>query len=169
MPTLEPDLADHLRFLRRSIVLARRGALELGTGGPFGALIVRDGLILAEGFNRVVVTRDPTWHAEIEAIRTACMGVVGHFRLDRAILYASGEPCPMCYAAAAWAGIDQIYYASTREDAQVYGDFADLDLYNELARPPDQRTLPCRPVAEARAEALEVWRAYHARPDRVPY
>lgn len=165
----EPDETERLRFLRQAIGLGRRGALELGTGGPFGAVVVRDGIVLAEGFNRVIVTRDPTWHAEMEAIRTACSAVVGHFKLERAVLYASGEPCPMCLAAAYWAGIERIYYASTHEDARAHGGFGDADYYRELALPADERALPVQREAALHDEALEVWRAYAARPGRVAY
>lgn len=87
-------------------------------------MIVQDGKILAEGANRVVAENDPTWHGEIEAIRKACQAQ-GSFKLRDATLYTSAEPCPMCMAAAYWAGIKEIYYASTNEDALRYGDFDD--------------------------------------------
>jgi tRNA(Arg) A34 adenosine deaminase TadA len=167
--TPEPDEGERLHFLRRAIELGRRGALELGTGGPFGAVVARDGVALAEGFNRVVVTRDPTWHAEMEAIRTACAAVVGHFKIEGAVLYASGEPCPMCLAAAYWAGIGRIYYASTRDDAAAHGGFGDADYYRELALPAERRALPVRLEAAARDEALAVWRAYAGSAGRVAY
>jgi tRNA(Arg) A34 adenosine deaminase TadA len=132
-------------------------------------VIVRDGRIIAEGMNRVVATNDPTWHAEMAAIRQACVEVVGHFRLTGCTLYASGEPCPMCAAAAYWAGIERVYFASTKRDALEYGGFGDSMIDEELALPPLRRRRPTIHVPEARAAALEVWRAYRELPGKVPY
>jgi tRNA(Arg) A34 adenosine deaminase TadA len=160
---------DHLRFLRRAIELSASAGLELRTGGAFGAVVVQDGRIIAEGMNRVVATNDPTRHAEMEAIRQACVEVVGHFKLTGCILYSSAEPCPMCAGAAYWAGIERIYYASTREDARDYGGFDDSVIAHELTLPPDRRSRPTIHVPEARAEALAVWRAYRDLPGKVPY
>ena len=120
---------DH--FLARAIELAARGS-EAGDGGPFGAVIVRDGAIVGEGWNRVVVANDPTAHAEINAIRAAC-AALGSFHLDGCILYASSEPCPMCLAAAYWARIGRIVFANSRAEAAAIG-FCDDELYCELGR-----------------------------------
>jgi tRNA(Arg) A34 adenosine deaminase TadA len=161
--------ADHEPFLRRAIELSAKAALEFRSGGAFGAVIVRDGRIIAEGMNRVVASHDPTWHAEMEAIRLACAGVAQDFKLPGCILYSSAEPCPMCAAAAYWAGIERIYYASTSQDARDFGGFDDSRIYHELALPGPQRSRPAEPVPSMREEALEVWKAYRDLPGKVPY
>lgn len=118
-------------FLARAVELARQGS-ELGDGGPFGAVIVRQGKIVAEDWNRVVASRDPTAHAEICAIRSAC-AAADSFHLPDATLYASSEPCPMCLAAAYWARIGRIVFANSRAEAAAIG-FCDDELYCELGR-----------------------------------
>ncbi len=118
-------------FLARAVELAQKGS-ELGEGGPFGAVIVCGGKIIAEGWNRVVVSRDPTAHAEIGAIRTAC-AAVDSFHLPNSTLYASSEPCPMCLSAAYWARIERIVFANSRAEAAAIG-FCDDELYCELGR-----------------------------------
>jgi len=118
-------------FLARAIELAQKGS-ELGEGGPFGAVIVREGKIIAEGWNRVVASHDPTAHAEISAIRSAC-AALDSFHLANATLYASSEPCPMCLSAAYWAHIDRIVFANSRAEATAFG-FCDDALYSELNR-----------------------------------
>jgi tRNA(Arg) A34 adenosine deaminase TadA len=153
-------------FMRRAIELSRQTALVESAGGVFGTVIVQDGKIIAEGANRVVAENDPTWHGEIEAIRKACKAE-GSFRLRDATLYTSAEPCPMCMAAAYWAGIKRVVYASTNADALQYGDFDDSMIYGELRKPPGERSIPMRQML--RAEAVEVWKAYKEKPDRVPY
>ena len=152
--------------MARAIALSEDTSLVESAGGAFGAVIVQDGRILAEGANRVVAENDPTWHAEIDAIRKACRAE-GRFRLRDAVLYTSAEPCPMCLAAAYWAGIRMIHYASTNEDARQYGDFDDSMIYDELRKPPAARSIPMRQMM--REEAVEVWRKYRDKPDRVPY
>ena len=119
------------QFLARAIELARQGS-ECGEGGPFGAVIVRDGKIIAEGWNRVVASHDPTAHAEIGAIRSACVGLA-NFHLHGCTLYASSEPCPMCLSAAYWARIERIVFANSRAEAAAIG-FCDDELYCELGR-----------------------------------
>ncbi|MCE1170228.1 MAG: nucleoside deaminase [Azovibrio sp.] len=126
-------------FLRRTLELARDN-VERGDGGPFGALVARDGRIIAEGWNRVVVDHDPTAHAEILAIRAACREL-GHFHLEGCTLYASSEPCPMCLAAAYWARVDRIIYANDRTVAAAIG-FCDDELYDQLNLPPEARRVP---------------------------
>ena len=118
-------------FLARAIELAQKGS-ELGEGGPFGAVIVQQGKIVAEGWNRVIASRDPTAHAEIGAIRTAC-AAVDSFHLPNSTLYASSEPCPMCLSAAYWARIERIVFANSRAEAAAIG-FCDDELYCELGR-----------------------------------
>ena len=151
-------------FLARAIELASRGS-ENGEGGPFGAVIVRDSKIIAEGWNRVIANHDPTAHAEINAIRAAC-SESGHFHLTGCTLYASSEPCPMCLSAAYWARIERIVFANARAEAAAIG-FCDDELYDELSRPFNARhiIMEHRPLAGSHAP-LAHW---SAKPDRVRY
>ena len=151
-------------FLERAVGLALAN-VERGEGGPFGAVIVRNGEIIAEGWNRVVATNDPTAHAEIIAIRAAC-AQLERFHLQDCVLYASSEPCPMCLAAAYWARISRIVYANSREQAAAIG-FCDDELYCELSQPAAARSIPSRhlPLPHA-AEALRRWQE---KPDRTAY
>ncbi len=151
-------------FLARAVALSREH-MERGQGGPFGAVIVRDGRILAEGWNEVTSTNDPTAHAEVVAIRRACREI-GDFSLAGATLYASCEPCPMCLASAYWARIGRIVYANTRGEAAAIG-FDDSFIYDEIPLDPEKRSLPAehRPSAEAKA----VFEAWLNKPDRIPY
>lgn len=153
-------------FMKRAIQLSRRGSLEEKTGGPFGAVIVKDSKIIAEGYNQVKTTNDPTWHAEIHAIREACKKL-GTPHLEGCILYTNAECCPMCLAAAYWAHIKHIYYASTTEDALKYGEFADVDILNEIRKHPLQRRIPT--LEMMRPEAVEVWKEFALMPDRAKY
>jgi guanine deaminase len=157
---------DHEKFLRRAIELSARASLEYSTGGVFGAVVVRDDKIVAEGMNRVVASHDPTWHAEMEAIRLACI-TLQSFKLKGCTLYTAGEPCPMCMATAYWAEIDQIFYSATVEDAFTYGQFDDRYIYKELALPPEKRKIRMQQML--REEAVDVWKKYQAKPDKVPY
>jgi tRNA(Arg) A34 adenosine deaminase TadA len=151
-------------YLARAVALSRAQLASNG-GGPFGAVIVRDGAILAEGCNEVTSTSDPTAHAEVTAIRRAC-AAVHSWRLDGATLYTSCEPCPMCLAAAYWARIARIVYANTRDDAARIG-FDDAHIYGEVAQAPAERSLPTE--HRPREDAREVLAAWLAKPDRVPY
>ena len=108
--------ADHEGFMRRAIELSARAALEYGTGGPFGAVVVKDNTIVAEGMNRVVASHDPTWHGEMEAIRLACITLQSS-KLTGCTLYTTCEPCPMCMANALWAKLDRIVFGATIADA----------------------------------------------------
>lgn len=118
-------------YLSRAIELALKSARS-GDGGPFGAVIVCDGKIISESGNQVVRTCDPTAHAEIMAIRTACVAA-NNYHLPNATLYASSEPCPMCLSAAYWARIERIVFANSRAEAAAIG-FCDDELYEELNR-----------------------------------
>lgn len=158
--------ADHEKFLRRAIELSAKASLEYSTGGVFGAVVVKDGKIVSEGMNRVVASHDPTWHAEMEAIRMACI-TLQSFKLTDCTLYTAGEPCPMCMAAAYWAGLDKIYYAATVADALEYGNFDDSFIYKELALPPDKRQIAMKQML--REEGVEVWKKYKAKPDKIAY
>lgn len=142
-------------FMRRAIALSREG-MEAGQGGPFGAVIVSGGRIVAEGYNLVTSTSDPTAHAEIVAIRRAC-AALGRFDLRGHEVYTSCEPCPMCLAAIYWARLDRIHYANDRADAARIG-FDDEALYRELALPAGARSIPMvrRLPDEARA-AFDAW------------
>ncbi len=157
--------ADRERFMRRTIELAKQTA-EAGAGGPFAAVIVKDGQIVGEGVNRVIAERDPTWHGEVSAIRDACRKLGTH-DLSGADLYTAGECCAMCYAAAWWARIRKIYYAATFEDARKYGDFDD-DVINEALKQPNaERKLPGEQLLHE--EMLPIWQAFGANPNRVRY
>jgi tRNA(Arg) A34 adenosine deaminase TadA len=157
---------SHEPFLRRAIELSARAGLELSTGGAFGAVVVKDGKIIAEGMNRVVASHDPTWHAEMEAIRLAAV-TLQRFKLTGCVLYTSAEPCPMCLAACYWAGIDQVYYAASVDDAFTFGNFDDRPIYEQLALPKERRAV--RLTQLLRDEAVAVWERYQAKPDKVPY
>ena len=150
-------------FMRRAIALAsesvRRG------GGPFGAVIVKDGEVVAEGSNSVTLLNDPTAHAEVTAIREACRRL-GTFHLEGCTVYTSCEPCPMCLGAIYWAGIKQIFYGNTRKDAADIG-FADDFIYEETERPLEARRLPIRPLL--RDEAQESFRLWEGKSDKVEY
>lgn len=163
---MSAENTEHVKFIRRAIEMSRRASLEYSTGGAFGAVVVKDGKIVAEGMNRVVASNDPTWHAEMEAIRLACV-TLQNFKLEGCILYTSAEPCPMCMAACYWAGIEEVYYASTVEDALEYGNFDDSPIYQQLALPKEQRLI--RMTQLCRDEAVVVWKEYKAKPDKIQY
>ena len=155
------------KFMQRAIELSAETSLVKKAGGVFGTVIVdKDGNILAEGANRVVAENDPTWHGEMEAIRKACKKV-GSFKLKGCTLYSSAECCPMCAAAAYWAGIEKIFYAATVGDALEYGNFDDSMIYAELKKPTTQRSIPAEQIL--REEAVEVWEKYKNMPGRVQY
>lgn len=158
------DKALHERFLREAIALSLE-SVELGQGGPFGAVIVKDGEIIARGFNQVTSCCDPTAHAEIIAIRQAA-AYLNRFDLSGCVIYTSTEPCPMCLAAIYWARLDAIYYANTREDAAAIG-FDDARLYREVCLAPNERRMPMRRLLADEAHiALQAWLV---KPDKVPY
>lgn len=155
---------SHEEHMRRAIALSREKMRE-NEGGPFGAVIVCDGVQIAEGWNRVTGHNDPTAHAEIVAIREACR-TLGTYSLEGCAIYTSCEPCPMCLAAVWWARIDRVYYANTAEDASAIG-FDDELLYREIALPRDARSLPSeRLLAE---EAHAVFREWATDPGKVRY
>ncbi len=154
----------HAHFLEHAIAAGLEG-MRRADGGPFGAILVRDGAILARGWNRVLASHDPTAHAEIEAIRAACASL-GQFHLTECLLYASCEPCPMCLGAIYWARIKGVFYAATRADAAAAG-FADERLYRELPLPPDARSIPFTRIPLPSAE--QVFAEYNARPGKGLY
>lgn len=143
------------RFMERAIALAEEN-VRAGRGGPFGAVVVRNGEVIGEGANEVTSRNDPTAHAEITAIRAACTRL-GTFSLAGCEIYASCEPCPMCLAAIYWARLDRVYYANTRQDAARVG-FDDARFYDELALPPTGRAVPAERLHLPRAlDAFAEW------------
>ena len=134
-------------------------------GGPFGAVIVKDGKIIAGSSNSVTIDNDPTAHAEVNAIREACRKL-GTFDLIGCRIYTSCEPCPMCLGAIYWAHIERIYYGNTRKDAHDI-DFADDFIYEELDKSLDERTVPIIPMM--RDEALETFRLWREKTDKIEY
>jgi len=151
-------------FMERAIQLSIEG-VRSGRGGPFGAVIVKDGKIVAEGANQVTSTNDPTAHAEVLAIRRACEKL-GVFELKDCEIYTSCEPCPMCLGAIYWARLARIYFANTANDAAKFG-FDDSFIYGELNTPHSGRRIPT--VQMMRDEALAGLRAWSDRPDKIPY
>jgi tRNA(Arg) A34 adenosine deaminase TadA len=151
-------------FLRRAIALATRNVLS-GAGGPFGAVIVRDGSVVGEGVNTVTATLDPTAHAEVNAIRAAAKAL-GTFTLTGCVLYTSCEPCPMCYSAAHWARIETVYYGASASDAARAG-FDDLFLYEELRKDKTERKL--RTTQLLGDEAWASFAAWIAAANKVDY
>ena len=156
--------SDDRRFLRRAAEISRE-RMEGGFGGPFGAVIVRDGVIIAEGWNEVTSSNDPTAHGEVVAIRRACQAL-GDFSLRGATIYSSCEPCPMCLAAIYWSRLGRLVYANSRDQAAAIG-FDDEYLYREVARPPLDRDMPTTHLPLPEAEA--VFADWTAKPDKIEY
>ena len=154
----------HATFIRRAVRLSAERMRE-GAGGPFGAIIVRDGQAIGEGWNRVTSENDPTAHAEVTAIRAACE-TLGTFSLAGCDIYTSCEPCPMCLAAIYWARIDRIFFANTRADAAAIG-FDDELIYREISKPIADRLIPT--VKLPLPEAAEVFAEWREKPDKVAY
>lgn len=153
-------------FMHEAIKLSRVASIEKKTGGVFGAVIVKDGKIIGRGYNQVIKNNDPTWHAEMEAIREACK-VLGSPHLEGCDMYTSAESCPMCLSAAYWAHIRKIYYGATIEDALKYGNFADVNIYEELRKDAASRSIKQEQVSHH--EAVEVWKEFSKMPDRAFY
>lgn len=152
------------RFMHQAIALSRRG-MEAGDGGPFGAVIVKEGQVVGEGWNRVLVAKDPTAHGEIVAIRDTCKKLAS-FNLTGCELYTSSQPCPMCLGAIYWARIDRVYYGNSVKDAAAIG-FDDESFYEQLTRPSHMRQVP--EVQVLGDEAIQVFRDYAKKPGRVTY
>lgn len=150
-------------FMREAIKLSAESVRS--GGGPFGAVIVRNGEIIARGENRVTVCNDPTAHAEVSAIREAAARL-GTYDLSGCEIYSSCEPCPMCLGAIYWARLDRLYYASTRADAANVG-FDDAHIYEELPLDPSQRELPTESLL--REEAQLVFEAWAEKADKKEY
>lgn len=156
--------AGNPEFLRRAIALATENVLS-GRGGPFGAVIVRDGQIVGEGANSVTSTYDPTAHGEVNAIRAAC-AALGTFTLSGCELYTSCEPCPMCLAACYWARLDRVYYGCSAADAARAG-FDDAFLYAEFQKDQSARTLPATQMLGE--EAWASFAAWNVSPLKIEY
>jgi guanine deaminase len=156
METREELMREALRLARENVAAG---------GGPFAAVVVRDGVVVATGTNRVVLDRDPTAHAEVVAIREACRRL-GTFQLDGCEIYVSCEPCPMCAGAIAWARPVRVFYAGTRDDAAAAG-FDDARLWAELARAPANRAIQAERLLGD--EGRGPFAAWAASPDRTPY
>ena len=152
------------KFMREAIRLSKE-KMEAGEGGPFGAVIVKNGEVVGRGWNRVTSTNDPTAHAEIEAIRNACANR-DTFSLEGCEIYSSCEPCPMCLAAIYWARLDALYFAATRDDAADAG-FDDALLYQEIEKPWENRTI--QTAQHLHDEAHKILDDWNNNPDKQPY
>ena len=150
-------------FMREAIRLANQSVAQ--GGGPFGAVIVKDGEIIAGSSNSITIDNDPTAHAEVNTIRKACQKL-GTFDLSGCTIYTSCEPCPMCLGAIYWARIGKIFYGNTRKDARDI-DFADDFIYEELDLPMEKRTVPILPLL--RDEALHTFRLWTEKTDKIEY
>ncbi len=151
------------KFLLQAVELSRK-SVEKG-GGPFGAVIVRNGRVVATGSNSVTLCNDPTAHAEVTAIRNACQSL-NDFKLEGCEIYSSCEPCPMCLAAIYWAGIGRIYYANTREQAARIG-FDDSLIYDQIPLDPAQRDIPSERIPLEKAE--KVFKQWFENPVKTEY
>ncbi len=150
--------------MRRAIALSLE-KMQAGSGGPFGAVIARHGEIVAEGWNQVTSSNDPTAHAEVVAIRRAC-AALGRFDLSDCEIYTSCEPCPMCLGAVYWARLQRMRFGNTRQAAAAVG-FDDEFLYREVPKPITERAIPTTQfLADEAQVAFDAWAA---KPDKVPY
>ncbi len=151
-------------FMKRAIDMAQKG-MDSNAGGPFGCVVVKDNEIIAEAFNQVTSTNDPTAHAEIVAIRKACEKL-GSFQLDDCTVYASCEPCPMCFGAIYWARPKQVFYAADKNDAAKI-DFDDQFIYDELEKKIDDRDIKF--VRIMSKEGLSVFENWEKKTDKIRY
>ena len=149
----------------RAAIRLSLSKMRANCGGPFGAVVVRNGKVVGRGWNQVTSTNDPTAHAEVTAIRDACRRLKT-FQLDDCALYTSCEPCPMCLSAIYWARFKKVYYANTRQDAAKI-QFDDDLIYREVARPISKRIIPMKQLL--RPEALEVFAEWKTKTDKVRY
>ncbi|AZI26058.1 nucleoside deaminase [Pedobacter sp. G11] len=155
---------QHEEFMKMAISLSVQNVTE-SIGGPFGAVIVKDGKFIAGSANKVTSTNDPTAHAEVSAIRLACQEL-NTFDLSGCVVYTSCEPCPMCLGAIYWSRIETIYYANTKVDAENIG-FSDKFIYDELDKPMEKRSLPV--VQMMRDEAMEAFKLWGDSAMRIDY
>lgn len=157
-------MRTHKDFLLEAVELSKKSLTET-EGGPFGCVVVKDGEIIGRGYNRVIDQNDPTAHAEVNAIRQACAHL-NNFQLEDCIIYASSEPCPMCFGAIYWARPKALYYANTRQQAAEIG-FDDQFIYDEIDRKGDDRSILTYHIPLD--EAKNVFREWFAKIDRVQY
>jgi len=157
-------MSQHQKFMRAAISLAQKG-MENNEGGPFGAVVVKDGEIVGRGNNRVTSSNDPTAHAEVVAIRDACQKL-SSYQLDGCIIYTSCEPCPMCLGAIYWARPDQIFYACSRADAANI-NFDDAFIYDEIPLPIHERKITMEQVLQSEGQA--VFKAWADKGDKALY
>ena len=154
---------DDEKFMQQAIDLSIDNVAN--GGGPFGAVIARDGEVIATGTNRVTADCDPTAHAEVNAIRAACAKLKS-FKLTGCTIYTSCEPCPMCLSAIYWAGIERIFYGNTKQDAKQI-NFDDSFIYDQIALDYSERSIPC--INIMREQALAGFRAWTAKVDKILY
>ncbi len=154
---------NHIDFMRKAIELSVNNIDN--NGGPFGAVIVKDGEIIAKGVNRVTSNNDPTAHAEVMAIREAT-SKLGTIDLKGCVIYSSCEPCPMCLGAIYWAHLDKLYYANTKADAKEI-DFDDSFIYEELHLPIEKRKIPTTQML--RDESIVAFKKWRDKTDKIKY
>ncbi len=152
------------KWMNKAVLLSEKG-MENNHGGPFGAVIVKEGKVIGKGNNKVTSKNDPTAHAEIVAIREAC-GVLNTYDLSGCEIYSSCEPCPMCLSAIYWARIGKVYFANSREDAAAIG-FDDAHIYDEVAKPIAERAIEMKQMASEAAKA--VFQKWQAKMDKEHY
>lgn len=155
--------AEDAKFMQQAIDLSIESVAN--GGGPFGAVIVRNGEVIATGTNRVTESCDPTAHAEVSAIRAAC-AKLGEFKLSGCTIYSSCEPCPMCLSALYWAGVERIFYGNTKQDAKAI-NFDDSFIYDQIALDYSERSIPC--INIMRQQALAGFKAWQEKEDKVLY
>lgn len=158
------NVEKNMKFMSEAIKLSETG-METNCGGPFGAVVIKDGIIIGRGYNQVLSSNDPTAHAEIVAIREASRILKTH-DLSGCEIYASCEPCPMCLSAIYWANIKKVYYANTKKDAAAIG-FRDDFIYEEICRPIGKREKDFQQIS--REEAGKIFVKWKNKPDRVKY
>lgn len=155
---------EQIKFMREAIRIALEN-VRSGKGGPFGAVVVKDGQVIAQGVNQVTHLNDPTAHAEVQAIRAACK-TLGSFQLEGCELYASSEPCPMCLGAIYWARPDKVFFATHKGDAANIG-FDDQFIYEEMSKNIDMRSIPMESFL--REEALQIFQEWEAQEGKIEY
>jgi len=156
--------AENNKFMKRAIELAKENANSTN-GGPFGAVIVKDGKIIGEGFNSVTTNNDPTAHAEINAIRSACKNL-NSYQLSDCEIYASSEPCPMCLGAIYWARMKKIFYACSLEEAKNH-NFDDVFIYDEFKKPNEMRLIPSEQIMQK--EGVEIFISWNKNENKIEY
>jgi guanine deaminase len=157
-------MESEAQFMQKAIQLSREH-MQKGHGGPFGAIVVKDGKIIGEGWNKVTSSNDPTAHAEVEAIRQACK-TLNTFELRGCEIFTSCEPCPMCLSAIYWARIDKIFYANTKKDAAAI-QFDDDFIYREISKSLNERAIPTHQLLAD--QAIQVFKEWENKTDKIKY